>query len=341
MTGYAASACLLLLCITGCHQVTEYRSGDLTRITLVRSSDFQVEGIMEDFEMGRTMFSDGPGGLILVTAEGRLHRIDFASMSEDTSYLIGGSSGDGYGDGVIDLSGDLYVLGPGSQVIEVDLTTDEVVDGFVPGPDPVAICASPNWPRLYFADGTGFIGEIWTSDNHTGFTTNLGATPADIMVEPAGGRYVIAGCTDGGGSLYGIYLDISQYSRKLTIDAGSPCSGILPFGIDSSFAVACPCWTGDHGYVCTCRGYLDTLIVTSREVQGHPVDLSFNPTPGYLGYLHVLSRTDEGNTVISVFEFPLSYTVPELVTTVQLDGFPRDIISPGDGEYIIVLTSDI
>jgi len=336
-----ASACIVLLVISGCHQVTEYQSRDLTRITLVRTSDFQVDGTMEGFQMGRIMFSDGPGGLILVTAEGKLHRIDFGSMSEDTSYSIGGSSGDGYTDGVIDQSGDLYVLGPGSQVIEVDLATDEVVDGFVPGPDPVAICASPNWPRLYFADGTGFIGEIWTNDNHTGFTSNLGATPADIMAEPAGGRYVIAACGDGEGSLYGVYLDISQNSRRLAIDAGSPCSRILPFGIDSSFAVSCPCWTGDHGYVCTCRGYLDTLIVSSHEVQGHPVDMSFNQTPGHLGYLHVLSRTDDGNTVVSVFGFPQLFTEPELITTVQLDGFPRDVISPGDGEYVIVLTSDI
>ncbi|MFO7907727.1 MAG: hypothetical protein R6U98_34095, partial [Pirellulaceae bacterium] len=34
-----------------------------------------------------------------------------------------------------------------------------------------------------------------------------------------------------------------------------------PFGIDSSFAIACPQWSGNNGYICLARGYVDPETV--------------------------------------------------------------------------------
>lgn len=336
-------ALMVAVFAAGCHQVTEFGSVYSSSITFIRTSDLQVEKTMDGFELGQLLAADGPGKLVLISSDGVLYRIDTSQMDVDTSYTIGGSSGSGYSDAARATSGSLYVLGPGSQVLEVDLDANAVVDGFTPGADPVAISASPGLPRLYFADDAGeYIGEIWTGDNHTGFTASLQDVPADIMVEPAGGKHVVVVCSDQRGSIYDLWLDYSEeYPRKLAIEAGSPCSSVQPFGVDSCFAIACPQWTGDNGYICLARGYIDpeTVELTTEPVEGHPVDLCFNPSTGYAGTLSVLSRTDSGNTVVTVFGFTQSYLDPELEAVIQLEGFPRAIISPGNGEHIIVLTS--
>lgn len=311
-------------------------------LTFIDTGDLQVTGSMDGFRGGRLLLSDGSGGLLLVTSEGYLHRLDTDTHSVDTSYVIGGSSGSGYTDGVRAGNGSLYVLGPGSRVIEVDLGSDTVVDGFVPGPDPVALCSSPVLPRLYFADGTGFIGEIWTADNHTGNTVSLASVPSDIMVEPCGGMHVVAAASDQQGTIYDLWLEYSQqYARTLPVKAESPTSCILPFGLDSCFAVGCPEWSDENGYVCFVRGYVDSVDIFRVEVEGHPVDLCFNGTAAGSGRLYVLSRTEGGTTAITVFGFTFSYLEPELIGSVFLDGFPRDLVSPGNGDELIVLTSDI
>jgi len=204
-----------------------------------------------------------------------------------------------------------------------------------------AICASSTLDRLYFIDALeDFIGEIWTSSNNTGFTSSTFYPLADIMVEPTGGRHIIAVCSNDAGSIYGIWLNLSETANLLPIQAGSPCSAVLPMTSDSVYAISCPRWTDDNGYLRFVQGYVDSIVTSSHEVEGHPIDMSFNSNAGLSGNLFVLSRTDSGNTVITVFEFPFSHIEPEVAAVIDIDGFPRDIAAPSNGEYLIVLTSD-
>lgn len=334
---------ILLMSVLGCHEVMEYQSNDQSRITFIRTSDFQVERNMEGLQQGRSLLSCGLNKLILISADGTLYRIDSEEMTIDTSYTIGGSSGTGYGDAVIANNGNLYVIGPGSQIIEVDLSTNTVEDQFAPGLKPGAICASSTLNRLYFTDTIeDYIGEVWTSSNHTGFTTNTDFPIADIMVQQTGGRHIVAVCSNDIGSIYGIWLDISETARLLSPSAGSPCSSVIPMNRDSVYAVTCPEWTSNNGFVFFVQGYVEHLFDTKISVEGHPTEMCFNGNIGYAGNLFVLSRTDSGNTVITVFGFPSSYLYidPEIIATMSLNGFPRDIVAPSNGEYILVLTSD-
>ena len=332
---------ILLMTALGCHEVMEYESSDKCRITFIRSSDWMVEGSMDGLPQGRTLLANGPDKLIMLSADGTLYRIDSEQMTIDTSYVIGGSSGTGYGDAVIANNGNLYVLGPGSQVIEVDLAANSVEDQFIPGSKPGAICASSTESRLYFIDTLeNYIGEIWTSNNHTGFTSNTSYPLADIMIEKSGGRHIVAVCSNDLGSIYGIWLDISENAHLLQVETRAPCSSVIPMAGDDVFMVSCPEWAEENGYVCFFRGYVETLEETTESVEGHPIDMCFNDNSGYSGNLSVLSRTKSGNTVITVFGFPLSNMDPEVVAVISIDGFPRDIIAPSFGEYLIVLTSD-
>lgn len=333
---------ILLMAALGCHEVMEYQSNDQSCITFIRSADFQVERAMEGLTQGRTLVPDGLNRLILLSADGTLSRINSEEMKIDTSYSIGGSSGTGYSDAAVADNGNLYVMGPGSQLIEVDLSSNSVEDQFTPGSKPGAICASSTQGRLYFIDTVeDYIGEIWTSSNHTGFTSNTYYPLADIMIQQTGGCRIVAVCSDDYGSIFGLWLDISETAKHLGVNAGSPCSSVIPLNVDSMYAVSCPLWTGDNGYVCFIQGYLNPVSTTHVNVEGHPVDMCLNSNAGNAGNLYIMSKTNSGNTVITVFGLKFSpYFEPEVVSVININGFPRDIISPSTGEYLIVLTSD-
>jgi hypothetical protein len=325
----------------GCHEVMEYQSNDQSRITFVRSSDFQVDRYMDGLQQGRTLLSGGSNEIILLSADGTLSRIDSEEMTVDTSYTIGGSSGAGYGDAAIATNGNLYVLGPGSQVIEVNLATNSVEDQFTPGSKPGAICASSTMGRLYFIDSVeDYIGEIWTSNNHTQFTSNTIFPLADIMIEKTAGRHIVAVCSNESGSIYGIWLDLSENARLLSVSAGSPCSSVISMNEDSVYMICCPEWASSNGYVYFVKGFFVPERTNKVYVEGHPIEMCYNGNTGYSGTLYVMSKTDSGNTVITVIEFPFSHIEPEVVSVINIDGYPRDIIAPSFGEYLIVLTSD-
>ncbi len=341
MKSVFVSFLFLLMLVLGCHEVMEYQSNDQSRITFIRSSDFQVERSMGGLQQGRSLLSGGSNEIILLSADGTLSRIDSEEMIVDTSYTIGGSSGAGYGDAAIATNGNLYVLGPGSQILEVNLATNSVEDQFSPGSKPGSICASSTMGRLYFTDSSeDYIGEIWTSNNNTEFTSNTIYPLADVMIEKTGGRHIVAVCSNDAGSIYGIWLDLSETARLLKISAGSPCSSVIPMNQDSVYIICCPKWTSPNGYVYFVQGFVVPELTTKVNVEGHPIDMCFNSTSGYLGNLYVMSKTDSGNTVITVFEFPFSHMEPEVAAVINIDGYPRDIISPSFGEYLMVLTSE-
>ena len=335
---YSVLAALLFLSLA-CHQVTEYNTSEDSQVTFLRTDDFQVESTMDVFQGGRTLVPRGNSLLYVICSDGVIHRINTEGMSVDTSYSIGASSGTGYSDATVAGNGNLYVLGPGSQVIEVDLSTCSVEDQFVPSPRVEAICSSPTEDRLYFVDDVEqVIGMIRTANNSTGFTSNLWYRPADITIEPRGGRKIIVVCDNDAGSIFGVWLDMSEVSRLLSHDAYSPASCVAAYGSDSCYAVGCPRWSGGGGYIKLVSGYVDPVQTEYHTVEGHPVDITSNSFGG-TGQLCVLSRTDAGSTVVTVLEFPFSYLEPQVAATVELDGFPQDIACSANGEYIIILTT--
>jgi hypothetical protein len=335
---------VLVLFSSGCHQVTEYRTGESGKLYFIRSDDLQVESVMEGFPGAKVIVPGSGGEVILISSEGMLYRIDTSAMSVDTSYTIGGSSGTGYGDAAIADNGDLYVIGPGSQLLQVDLETNQTVDNFSPSSSPRAIVSSPNQPRLYLINKNDYvISEIKTYNNVIGFTAAARVPLADIMVDRFNGRFVLVAGSDYLGSIYGVFLDVSTSARVMNVRAGSPCSGIISLTHDSLYAVCCPRWSSENGMVMLSRGYMhpdSTYIETRTTVSGHPVAMTFNQNLGYVGYLSVLSRAEGGSALLTVMELAFNGWGLNEIGVVELDGYARDVICPGNGEYIVVLTSD-
>jgi len=326
---------------TACHQVTEYQGGGSSNLYIIDTGDFGIKGTVGDLSGGGTVVANGPDEVLVIGTDGVLHRIDLQTFSVDTSFSIGGSSGTGYGDASIATNGNLYCLGPGSQVIEVDLGSNTVEDNFSPGPKPGSLAANPVEGRLYFTDSEeNTIGEILTSTNTTSFVSTTYYPPADVMVEPTGGRHLVAVCSNSLGSIYFIWLDLSTSARLAQIEALDPCSSVIPMTSDSLYAICCPRWGSPSGKILLVRGYEVPQELLSRSVEGHPVEMCFNGQSGESGYLSVLGRTDSGGTVLSVFALDFYHADLEQVCSMELDGIPIDLASPGDGRYIVVLTSD-
>jgi hypothetical protein len=320
----------------GCHEVMEYQSTYSSTISFIRTSDYTVEKTFEGIEQGRSLISYGDTYIIVISADGVLHRIDPESMLVDTSFSIGGPSGTGYGETAVAMNGHLYVKGPGSQMIEINVLNNTVVDQFIPGSMPGAFCASPAENRLYFTDMHDLlIGEIWTGGNIPGWTSPVYESPADIMIEPVEGRKIIVVSSDYSGTIYGIWLDWSSTARLQTYCAGAPCSCVEPAYGDSCFCVACPNWGGEDGSVKFFNGYIENTGSRRENIHGHPIDIC-STSDGL--HLYVLSKLDSGNSLVSVFEYRSA--VPEFLTEIEIDGFPRDFASYAVGEYLLVLTSD-
>jgi hypothetical protein len=330
------------LLTAGCHQVTEFESIGNSRITMISTFDLQVEAVMDLQCQGRTIVCPGPGELLVISSDGVLHRVSTSTMTVDTSYSIGGSSGTGYNDAILDIHGDLYVLGPGSQVIEVDLGTNTVEDNFTPGQEPVALSPSPTEDKIYFADAADCsIGEIWTYANVNGFRSPMADQPSDLSVDPSGGRHIVSVTSTEEGYTYGIWLDLSTTARRLVNTcSGSPSNRIVCFGVDSVYAMSCPQWSSDSGYVVLVQGFMVPQTSGKCYLSDHPVDMCFIPGASPEGVLFVMNRTGSGGTVVSVLEFSEGYLQPRIMASLDLDGFPRDIESSFSGDHLLVLTSD-
>ena len=330
----------------GCHQVTEYQFSDMSRITFIRTDDFQIEKTFYGIENGRILVPYGYDKLIVISSQGRLYMLDIQEISIDTSYSIGASSGIGYQDAVTASNGHIYVLGPGSQVIEVNPATGTVEDQFTPGSSPNALAASPTDPHLYFTDaGEDYIGRIWIESNHTGFTSPTSFPLADVLVSPDG-QHIVAACSNDEGYVYGIWLSLSTAARLIMLrhlvplEVGSPASCMIPLHKDSVYVIGCPVWSGPNGYLKFVKGYMIHVSTSRTDVQGHPVAMCFDEISGHDGILAVLSRTDSGGSTVTILEFPQDIMEPEIAAVMSFDGLPRCIVSiPGKG-YIAVLTSE-
>jgi len=334
----------MALLAVSCHKITEFESSGDGAVTCISIPDLEIQNALSGIGQGRCLVPLGSGGIAAVSGEGLLYRISGDCSSVDTVYSIGGSSGSGYSDAVLAYNGNIYCTGPGSTVIEVDPSTNTLLDTFKPGQKPERLAASFAEGRVYFTDiHSQCVSEIRTLDNSTGFESGVYYPPADVFVH-SGGRHIIIPCSDDAGSIYGIWLNLSPTARPLLYNAnfltmGSPCSCSIPLERDSAYAVACPDWSSDQGYVRLVYGYVVPTVVTPRVyVEGHPVGLCFSRLLGQDGLLFVLCRTESGNTAVSILGFDSGDPTPKVQNVIHLTGKPMDMELQSDSR-LVVLTS--
>jgi hypothetical protein len=324
-----AIACLL---VAGCHDPVEYDISAQSGVVKIRVSDNTVAGSVGGIEDGRSLCSLGNTEFLVASGSGILYRFDSEQMLLDTSYAIGFGSGSGYGDMVIPKPGSVYVIGAAGKIIEVSLQSNSVVDQFDAGPLPNALCASSTDQRFYVADGSDRkIREVDSEGNVVLRQSQpLDEIPVAITTESFLDEYLLACCSDDDGNIGRVTLSTLGIGP---IYLGSPCSAITSFPAESTWAVTHPEWYAENGTVSICSSFL-MPEVTTVQISGHPTDIC--SVPGTVLF-YVLSYLGDGTSRVTA----INYVTGDVVGEVDVPGFPWDITSHANGEFVLALTSDI
>ena len=321
-----------LLATVSCHDPVEYDTTARSGVTRIRVADNAVLGTAEEILDGRSLCSLGNSQFLVASGGGFLYRFDSEAMILDTSFSIGFGSGAGYGAMALPKPGSVYVIGAAGKLIEVSLQTNSVVDEFEAGPMPRALCSTAANQRLFVADGSdGRVREVDTGVNLVLRETEpLDALPVSLVAETFLDEYLLAGCPDPEGTVGRISL-ATFHSGALLLE--SPCSGLMAFPAESIWAAAHPDWSEPHGRVSICSNfYLPDVTVV--PVAGHPVDIcSASGTTRF----YVLSYLGGGSSRVTA----VNYLTGGIDAEIDLDGFPWDITSHANGQYVLVLTSEL
>ncbi|HOI36841.1 MAG TPA: hypothetical protein PLF11_05620 [Bacillota bacterium] len=328
-----ATTILGCLSVAGCHDPVEYDVSAHSGVVKIRVSDNTIVGSLGGIEDGRSLCSLGNTQFLVASGSGLLYRFDSEQMLLDTSYAIGYGSGSGYGDMVMPKPGSVYVIGSAGKILEVSLSSNSVVDRFDAGPLPGALCASSTNRRFYVADGSDRrirevdpVGNVVLRQSQP-----LDEIPVAITTESFLDEYLLACCSDGAGSVGRVTLSTMATGP---ISLGSPCSAITSFPAESTWAVTHPEWFAENGAVSICRSFLLVPDVTAVQVAGHPTDIC--SVPGTV-FFYVLSYLGDGTSRVTAID----YVNATIVGEVDIPGFPWDITSHANGEYVLALTSDM
>ncbi|MBN1434683.1 hypothetical protein JW921_07985 [Candidatus Fermentibacterales bacterium] len=322
----------LALAGTACHEPTEYSSTSRSGVTKIRVSDNSVIGTAEGISDGRSLASLGNTQFLVASGSGVLYRFDSATMSLDTSFAIGFGSGAGYGEIILPKPGSAYVIGAAGSILEISLQSNSVADELVAGPLPVCMCPSASDQRFYVGDGSDRrIREI-DSETNTQLRQSqpLSETPVSLCAESLDESYLFACCSDDAGTVERLSLS-SLYSSQVLL--GSICADVSAFPAESVWAVAHPDWYGLNGRISICSSFFSPEV-QEIALTGHPIGVC--SVPGSTLF-YVLSYLGDGISRATAVNF----LTGDIVDHVDLEGFPWDITSHANGEYVLVLTSEI
>ncbi len=327
-----APAALLAALLSGCHQPVEYSTTLECGVIKLSVPDNTVVGSVAGIEDGRALCSVGSTGFIVLAGSGMLYGFDSESMILDTSYVIGSGSGSGYSQAVRSGSRYVYTVGDAGNLLEVDIEEGMVVDEFQAGPFPVALCASASNGYLYVADGSDLrVREVDPSGNEVLRESDpLGAVPTALSAETFLDEYLLVCCADEDGTVERITLG-TFYSSETYV--GAPGTDMAAFQSESIWAVVHPDWYGENGSITLCYSF-SLPQMTEIDIAGHPTDLC--SVPG-TNLCYVLSYLGEGTSRVTAVD----YFTAEVIDYCELEGFPWDITSHANGEYVLVLTSEL
>ncbi len=317
----------------GCHQMAEFETGATSGVSFIRTSDYTVETVMPGLEGARLICSNGNNEFLVITTGGVLYRVNSQLMAVESSFLIGTPSGNGYSEIIRSpLNNSIYILGPAGKIIEVSLNGNYVKDEFYTGPNPVDLCISPDGGNHIFVIDSGdqTIRKVMTSFNTVLEESNLYHIPSSVSGYAAFPEFVLVACSDDSGSV--CQLDVETLNLYYAIFTGMPCGEITSSENDSIFCITHPGTGSSDGGATLVRATPMPEYKEYFPITGTPVSLCSHPC---YPYFYIASLKD-GDTVITV----LNGDTFQVETEFNIVGFPFDITTHRNGEYLLVLTSE-
>ncbi len=322
----------VILAVPACYSPVEHDVVSEAGVVKIRVSDNTIAGQVTGIPDGRALCSLGNLEFAVSSGTGAIYRFDSQSMTMDTSFTIGYASGSGYRDMIVPKTGSLYVIGGSGGLIEVGLDDDRVLSQFAVGSMPVALCASATSGRFYVADGDDRrIREVDSEGNLVLRQSEaLPAQPVAVAAESFQNQLLLSACSDEEGTVGLVALSTFHAG---TVQLGNPCGDVAAFPAESIWAAVHPRWNHPSGEVTICSN-LYSPEISHVPLSGHPLRICSVPgtTLFYcLGYL------GNGMSRISA----VNYLTGDVVAELDVAGFPWDITSHANGEFVLALTSGI
>ena len=321
----------ILLILAACYNPTEHATVADCGIVKLRLSDNSVAGVFTGLPDGRTLCSLGNTEFLVASGTGNLYRISSPEMQLNESFSVGYAGGAGYRSMILPVAGSVYLTSSAGDLLEIDLSENSVADQFPAGDVPENLASAPFSDEFFYvSDGSsGRISEVSVITNSvTRQSPSLGAIPSAITVESYLNSFLIAVSADENG-LCGIYDLGTLHAEEVLL--GYPCFDVTAFPAESVWAVTHPEWSSESGFISLCTNF-SSPNVDQVQVQGHPMQIC--SVPGSTMF-YLLSYLGNGESLI----VGINYLTKQIECEVELSGFPWDITSHGNGEFVLALTS--
>jgi len=322
----------LILIASACYNPEEHDIVSESGVVKIRVADNSVVGAVSGVPDGRALCSLGNLEFMVASGTGSVYRFDSQGMALDTSFSVGFGSGSGYRDMIIPKPGSVYLIGGAGRIVEVSLAGNSVAAEFQVGSLPSAMCASQSVQRFYVADeGDCRIREVDATTNTVLRQTEpLGAAPVAVAAESYLKQSLLAVCGDEAGTVGRVALNTFHVSP---IYIYSPGSDLSIFPADTVWAVTHPDWSADNGRVAICSNFYMPEVV-HVQIAGHPTSVC--SVPGTTLF-YVLSYLGSGTSRVTA----VNYVTEAVVSEIDIAGFPWDITSHANGEFVLALTSGL
>lgn len=321
------------LLFIACYQPVEHSTVAMCGVVKLRVSDNSVAGILQDVPEGRALLSTGNTEFLVASGTGEIVVVSSPEMEIDTSFSVGYPGGAGYRSIIMPTAGTVYLTSSVGDMLEVNLEELSVTDQFPVGDLPDQLAQLPySGEFFYVSDGsTGRISEVRALNNTVVRQSDpLGAVPSSITAESYLNAFLISVTSEENG-LCGI-LDLGTFHFE-EVYLGLPCHDVSAFPAESIWVVTHPEWNNDNGSVSICTNY-SFPEVEAVQVTGHPMQIC--SVPGTTMF-YLLSYLGNGESLL----VGINYLTRRVEAEVPVDGYPWDITSHGNGEFVLALTAEL
>jgi len=335
MTRYMLTAVLTVFIILteGCTDITEQENTLLAGLTVLSPDDFSVVCNLEGFSNARCIMVL-PGYIFVLSADGKLYRIDATTFEEIVEFTVGPASVTGYSSMAFSPNeGTIYLIGAYGTILEVSFPDCEVLDEFPVGTAPMDLEITKGIPGyLWVADaGDNSISQV-KLDNNVAYTS--------YHYQPDFVYQCMEASKWNDSLLVGTSIMVSR------LEALSPGLVRNSFMDEEAMGVtdvsAIP--NDSNFVVISTENYIGVLCAYDRLFYPDPPDRFYNSLP-VSGSMFVLAAANDnlhtfalgytGDGMSRLYRY--SYIAANMQECVDLPGFPLDMKVSGTG-MIYILT---
>ena len=322
---------LALTLLSGCHEVTEYSSQEQEYgVHIVSTDDLTLHGTLRGFQGARSICSTGETRFLVACNTGQLFTVSSSELVIEKVQEIGLPFSPGYNSMIRANDGSVYLITAYSQIADYSVAVGAVMEEFMAGPSPVALCRSPTRDSIYVADALDSrIREVATLGNTVTREKQLSGTPAALSpFDEARDMVLVAGSSP-------CFLDMETFSL-LPVPGGAAGSVDVASLPDTAFCcLVCPDYQSSSGRAVLAWGdqphFMDAITIV---LEGDPLAVcSTYPAHEFF----VVSYLGNGTSRLYVIDF---YTL-EVTDQLDLSGYPWDVVSHSNGEYVLLLTTEV